>query len=675
MRPRAVIIGLVLAVLLATFGWANDYLLAQARVADHLIPLSVFGLLVMCMLVVNPLLRWLPGQRLDGRDWSVVIGMLLVAAMMPSPGLLWHFTPLVSLPHRYQAANPGWQERDLLSYAPACMLVDIDPDGDGVPDDRIVYGLQQGLRPGERVGVSGVPWGAWDKTLGFWLPLLGLGFTASVCMALVLHPQWAHRERLRYPVAELASELIHGAGERAWPAIFYRREFWFGFVPVMAILLFNGVARWTQMPFSVPLLFDFTAVLQKWPFLNIAPDLALWVLKPRINFIVLGFAFLVSTDVSFSMGISPILFAAVFLLLHSFGLNPRASNVGGLSQNIESFQKMGSYLGLAAIIVYTGRYYYGSVLSRALGVRVGDPVSPAVLWAFRLAVLAAAGMVGVLTAVGLAWPLAVGVVLLSGVIMLCLTRMNAETGMYSFHVWWHAGGFLQAMLGSAALGPHMFAIMAILAAQSTWDPRVKMMPLVANALKIGENGGVRPTRFTWGLLPTVLLCLLLGVLGAIILQYNFGTVSLGWSTAVARAPWDAMMGAWRDFENRPPGAAGVAWSLAEVNRTFLVVGGIGFGLVVVTSALRLRFSWWPLHPVLFLLWGTWPMQVMAGSWMMGWFLKFMMIRVGGGSAFTRFKPMFIGLMAGDFASRILLAVWGMIYYAVTGTHGPVMFDF
>ncbi len=668
MRLRAVIIGVLLAVALATMGWWNDYVLRQARVAEDMIPLSVFGLLVVGMFLVNPLVRYLPGLRLEGRDWAVIAGFVLMGAMVPSPGLLWHFTPIVAYPHKYQEASPGWKERDLISYAPPAMLVDPDPDGDGVDDEQIVYGLAQGLRPGQRVPFSAVPWGGWTRTLGFWLPVLGLGFIASVGMALVVHPQWAHRERLRYPVAELAGELIHGAGERPWPAILYRRTFWFGFCPVLAILLFNGFGPWWDIPVQVPLIFNFTAIGQKWTWLQPAPDMMGWILQPRINFIVLGFAFLVSAEVSFSLGISPLLFSAAFLTLYGFGINARSGH--SMIGCIESYQKIGSYLGLAAIIVYTGRHYYASVASRAVGLRLGDPVSPSVLWAFRLAVLAGAGLTLILISVGLNPVLAVCFVLLSGVIMLGLTRMNAETGMYSFHVWWHASGALVGALGATALGPHMLILMGILSAQATMDPRVKMMPLAANALRIGEYEGIRPTRFVWGLMPTVVVCLVLGVLVTISLQYSYGIQNVGWTNAVARSPWETTLAQWASFEMRPEGTEGVAWSLTRPNNHFWVTVAVGFALVVGTSVLRLRYSWWPLHPALFLLWGVWPLQVTAGSWMLGWFIKSAMVRAGGGAAFTRFKPMAIGIIAGDFASRVILAAYALGYYLITGTRGP-----
>ena len=42
------------------------------------------------------------------------------------------------------------------------------------------------------------------------MPLIGLGFVAAICLAVVVHKQWSQREHLRYPIAEVAGEFIAG---------------------------------------------------------------------------------------------------------------------------------------------------------------------------------------------------------------------------------------------------------------------------------------------------------------------------------------------------------------------------------------------------------------------------------------------------------------------------------
>ena len=68
MTRRAVIIGLLLGLILAAFGYFNDFVMNQAYVASDLVPISVYGFLVLGLLLANPLLRWVRGW-----EWMAAI--------------------------------------------------------------------------------------------------------------------------------------------------------------------------------------------------------------------------------------------------------------------------------------------------------------------------------------------------------------------------------------------------------------------------------------------------------------------------------------------------------------------------------------------------------------------------------------------------------------------------
>jgi hypothetical protein len=81
--------------------------------------------------------------------------------------------------------------------------------------------------------------------------------------------------------------------------------------------------------------------------------------------------------------------------------------------------------------------------------------------------------------------------------------------------------------------------------------------------------------------------------------------------------------------------------------------------------LRLRFTWWPLHPVMFLVWTTWPIQMFGASFLLGWALKVAVTRLGGTRLHNRCKPLMIGMVAGELLGALTFMVHGAIYYAVT----------
>ncbi len=666
MHYRAIMTGLVLALLIACFGW---YLNHEVRlpVANTMIPLIVFGLLVLGLLTVNPLLHRLGLGGTGPAGWAVVVALMLVSAAVPGNALMQHFTPILALPHKHMVDNPAWRQADLLQYAPPGLLAEATLQGRA--DPRVVYGLLHGLGP-EPVGIEQVPWHGWARPLAFWLPLLGLGFTATVALMVVVHRQWAHHERLRYPVAEFAASLLHGAGRRALPDIFHTRAFWAGLLPVAGVLLINGYADWNPDSLRVPLHVDFSPIADRWPELATAPGFSMLVREARLHFVVVGFAFLVSAEISFTLGISNYVYGIVFALLLAVGYNPRGGfdYLGGCPYG---FQMFGSYLGMAVMLLYTGRRYFASVLLRCLAVPRGDPIEPGIVWAGRLALLAGLGMWALLSfGLNLSPVLAAGFLLAVGLGMVVMTRINAETGMFRFHYWGHGVAVLLGLFGAAAMGPEALIVLAVLSAVTTIDAQIALMPLVANGLRIGELGGTRPSRLAPWMALTLVLCLLAGVIVTIWIQYSVGVEPLYWSRAVSRMPWDLLHQNLPRMDTRQAAPGQLDWSAWAPDPHFLYAAGLGFVLVVLTSGLRLRFTWWPIHPVMFLVWGIWPLHVMGNSWLLGWLVKSLVTRIGGAKAFYAARPAFIGMIAGDFAARILLAGYSAGHYLVTGTHGP-----
>jgi hypothetical protein len=93
--------------------------------------------------------------------------------------------------------------------------------------------------------------------------------------------------------------------------------------------------------------------------------------------------------------------------------------------------------------------------------------------------------------------------------------------------------------------------------------------------------------------------------------------------------------------------------------------GIGLGLVVLFSFLRLRFNGFPLHPVLFAVIMGWPTIMMAGSFLLGWFAKLVTMKYGGEKGFQQMKPFMIGLLGGEVLAGFFIAVFGLAYYIIS----------
>jgi hypothetical protein len=79
---------------------------------------------------------------------------------------------------------------------------------------------------------------------------------------------------------------------------------------------------------------------------------------------------------------------------------------------------------------------------------------------------------------------------------------------------------------------------------------------------------------------------------------------------------------------------------------------LGATITGVCGALRLRYAGWPLHPVGFILSYGWGLNWIWFSIFLGWLVKVMIVRFGGGSLLRSSRPFFIGLILGEAAAGL-----------------------
>ncbi|HUU53667.1 MAG TPA: DUF6784 domain-containing protein, partial [Armatimonadota bacterium] len=96
-------------------------------------------------------------------------------------------------------------------------------------------------------------------------------------------------------------------------------------------------------------------------------------------------------------------------------------------------------------------------------------------------------------------------------------------------------------------------------------------------------------------------------------------------------------------------------SKMDVNGTIAM--GAGAVVALVLGALRLRFWWWPFHPIGYLAAFCWGMHWYSQPFFLGWLLKSAAIRYGGLPLYRRTVPLAIGLIVGDFVSQ---GIWVLV---------------
>jgi len=92
-------------------------------------------------------------------------------------------------------------------------------------------------------------------------------------------------------------------------------------------------------------------------------------------------------------------------------------------------------------------------------------------------------------------------------------------------------------------------------------------------------------------------------------------------------------------------------------RTHALFFVVGVALMFTVYFFQSRLYWWPFHPVGLLLGDM--NTVLAGGWLtilVGWFIKRAVLTFGGGRAYKKLVPAFLGLIMGDAFVRIVAAV-------------------
>ncbi|NLF16691.1 MAG: hypothetical protein GX595_05465 [Lentisphaerae bacterium] len=668
MTVRAVVFGLLGAVLVCGTSFLNDRVLRQTYLVGNNMPVSVYGILILVVLCINPLLRrW----RFSGRELAVVMALTLASCCLPGSGLLRTFASALVLPYHYEKLEPSWREEQILSYIPERMVPDIASD-----EDTVLGGFVQGLgTPGNHIRLRAVPWSAWVRPVLFWMPMVLTLWVAMIALAVVLHRQWSGHEHLPYPIAAFADSLLPSEADGR-VGLFRQRLFWVGALAVLLIHTNNYLCTWFPDIFiPISLRFSFSPLARFFPTLVRGGGWSLFT--PTLFFSVIGICFLIPTDLSFTFGIGPWLWALVVGVFAAYGLNLNNVVEGscwytGLKPRM--FILFGANVGLFLALLYTGRHFYGQVAARACGLSRRGAVDGLSVWGCRVFLAAMAAFTILVTAAGVDWQLAV---MYSGVLVVfyvVMSRIVSEAGLFHVQSNIFPCCILWGFMGAPSLGPRTLLLLQVISMILIIDPRESLLPFMSNSLQLLERRREALGRPAIWCGVAVVVGLAVALPLTLYIHYDQGNAiweswadrdvpTMQYQNAIAvqrkLAAQDMLasslaVSGWGRFRQMAPNAACV-WGFAG-----------GMALVMAFSAARLRFRHWPLHPLLFVTWCTTHISSFAGSFLLGSLIKWAVLKYGGNRTYDRLRPLMVGLIAGEILGALLPSLVGALYYVITG---------
>ncbi|MBM4030410.1 MAG: hypothetical protein FJ291_01330 [Planctomycetes bacterium] len=567
--------------------------------------------------------RWRPGAALNPGELLTVYVMLTIGSVVCGHDSIEILVPMI--PYAYRGATPenGWEK--FHPYLPQFVLLN-------APD--IVGGYYEG-------GSTMYTWRvvlAWARPMLWWASFIFVLIAALFLINSLLRKQWTENEKLSYPVIQIP--LLVTTQTRG---LFSTRLLWYGFAIAAAIDFLNGLNHLVPAVPRIPVVH----IDRLNNYFTERPWNAIGWMPISLYPFAIGVCFFLPLDMAFSCWFFFVFFQAQRVLGSAFGVA-----VPGFP--FVEDQTAGGYLALCLIALWVSRRYLKDLALHLVGLRPQDDSREAL--PYRTAALLLLGCLAYLGLflhwLGMSVLVIVAFLVLYLAIAVAIARMRAELGPPA-HDLHYAGPdqMLPRFLGMkplGALGPYTLTALSL-----TWFfNRAYRGHAIAPSLegfKIAQETRTSARR----MLIAMLVALAIGIFGGLWAMLHVG-YKYGMEASAVGPGW------WFGFEpysrNLHPWIAspreGSWWAPRAT--------GVGVGFALLLALLRMRFAWWPFHPVGYAVSGSWSMSQLWFPIFVSWLIKWVILHYGGAKAYRRAVPFFIGLALGEFVVGCLWDIHGIL---------------
>jgi len=486
-----------------------------------------------------------------------------------------------------------------------------------------------------------VPLIAWGL---FFLVLMGM----YLCVTILVRKAWIEDEKLTFPLIQIPLLIT---AENAESSFFKNRLMWGGFGIGFGVELLNGVHTIIPSIPELPVkLYDIS------PYFVGAPWNSIGTTYSSFYPFAVGIAYFMPTDLSFSCWF-------FFLMTRVFKIAGAAVGIQPVPGAVSQFpyfgeQTAGSWIGLAVVLLYTGRHYFLGTLRSAIHVDKAADREEALRYrgAYICLIVGACLLSYFSLLIGMTWWVGVlffGIVFLIG---FTITRVRAELGTPHEMFYFNPGQFLVSIFGTHVLGPQNLTLLSVL----YWfnrGYRNHPMPNYLEAFKLFED---KPSVRPRGLIGVIVTAMLVSILSAywanLTITYSAGGEAKAWLGYKSWVGWETYnrLSGWLT-QPQAPASTGFRY----------IIGA--FLLTLALSMCRRLFVWWLFHPAGYALAVSYAMTYFWMPIMIAWLLKVVIIRYGGIKGYRAGIPFFIGLTLGDYMMGSLWTIIGSLFGIPTYT--------
>ena len=584
-----------------------------------LMPHVVFMLF---LLTVGNLLvkRWWPAVALNPGELLTVYVMLTIGSVVCGHDSIEILMPMVT--HAYWGATPenGWEK--FHEYLPKFVLLN-NPD--------VVRGYYQG-------GSTMYDWRvilAWGRPMLWWASFIFVLVASLFLVNVLLRKQWTENEKLSYPVIQIP--LLVATQTRG---LLSNRLLWYGFAIAAGIDLLNGLNHLVPAVPRIPVVH----IDNLRNYLTERPWNAVGWMPISLYPFAIGVCFFLPLDMAFSCWFFFLFFQAQRVLGSAFGVA-----VPGFP--FVNDQTAGGYLALCLIALWVSRRYLKDLFLHLVGIRAVDDSREALPYRTAgLLLLGCLAYLGIfLHALGMSVLVIVPFLVIYLAIAVAIARMRAELGPPA-HDLHYAGPdqMLTRLFGTKGLGGHTLAAISL-----TWffNRAYRGHPIAPSleGFKVAQETQMSARR----MLVAMVVALAIGIFGGfwanlhVGYKYGMEASAVGPGAYFGHEPYSRNLHPWIVNPQKPNKEATIATGAG-------LVGALGL------AALRMRFAWWPFHPVGYAVSGSWSMEQLWFPIFVSWLIKWVILHYGGAKAYRRAVPFFIGLALGEFVVGCLWDIHGIV---------------
>lgn len=610
MTLRSAILGILVVMAVVMGAPYSIWMVRSSEITWSYFPTSA-GFCFVVIFLANALVRRLRASWALGPGELATIAVMGLAATGIPTFIVGTLLAIISSPYYGATPENDWAN-SIHPYLPEWIV----PHDNGEAMRWFYEGLPKG---------QAIPFDAWIGPLFWMLSLILTVYFVCFCLVVIFRRQWVEHERLVFPLMEMPRLLIDDEGR----PILRSKGFWFGVAIPLGMILFNIIGSFY---IGFPKLnFNQAVTLQ---FSREFPSISLMLYFP-----VIGFMYLVSTSVSFSIVFFYLIAVVQEGITNRIGYDVTRPDAFVWGMQSLSWQAWGGFVAMVVVSLWMGRRHLAAVLRQVFaGRRTIDDSGEMV--SYRTAVYGF--LVGLAYIMGWLWKsgmdLHIAALFIFGVLVAYygITRLVVQAGVYFLTPPVGAQAFAMAITGTS-IGGHNLVALGI---SYAWfgDVQSLFMPAAAHAARLGELYKTGRSM-GWALALAAVVGFVTCLYFVLTLCYKYGAGNFGswYFIAGGGAGGMAYDGVIRHF-NEP-------WPTDWNKLSYFGVGIVAYALLAL---LQYRFHWWPLHPIGITLAPLWMTRLIVFSVFLAWLAKSAIMRYGGIAAYRDARPFFMGLIAGYF---------------------------